>query len=51
MPDSADPLPLEFFVNLGCPPAPLVVEAKAAKVHLVETAKDPTEGVVVEEQG
>ena len=30
MPDSADPLPLEFFVNPRCPSALTVVEIKAA---------------------
>ena len=34
MPDSTDPLPLEFFANLGCPLAPTVVESKAIEVHL-----------------
>ena len=51
MPDSVDPFTLEFFANLGCPLALTVNEAKTAEVHLVETAKDPMEGVVVEEQG
>ena len=51
MPDSADPLALEIFVNLGCPPTLAQVEAKAAEVHLAEAAKDPVEGVVAEELG
>ena len=38
-----------FFTNLGCPRAPPPVEAKAAEVLLVETAKDPKEGIVEEE--
>ena len=38
--DSVDPLPLEVFVNLGCPPASTAIEAKAAEVHLGEAAKD-----------
>ena len=49
MPDSTDPLPLEFFFNLGCPPAPTVVEAKAVEVHLGKAAKDPMEGIVTKE--
>ena len=51
MPDSADPLPQEFFANLGCLSASKPIEAKATEVHPVETAKDPMEGAVVEEQG
>ena len=51
MPDSFDPLPLEFFVNMGCPSTPIVVEAKAVEVHLGEEAKDPMEDVVAKEQG
>ena len=35
MPNSAEPLPLEFFANLGFPPTPTPVEAKTAEVHLV----------------
>ena len=51
MPYFTDPLPPEFFANLGCPPAPIVVKAKASEVYLVETMKDSVEGVVVEKQG
>ena len=51
MHDSANPLPLEFFVNRRCPPAPVAVEAKAVEVDLGEAVKDPEEDVVVEEQG
>ena len=51
MPDSADLLPLEFFVNPRCPPAPIAVEVKVAKIDLGEAAKDPEEGVVAKEQG
>ena len=51
MPDSADPLIPEFFVNPGCLSAPTAVEAKAAEVHLGEAAKDLVEDVIVEEQG
>ena len=51
MPDSTNPLPPEFFANLGCPPALTAVGGKATEVHFVETAKDSVEGVVAEEQG
>ena len=49
MPDVADPLPPEFFVNPRCPLAPITVEVKAVKIDLGEAAKDPEEGVVAEE--
>ena len=49
MPDSTDPLALEFFANLGCPPVSTPVEAEATEVHMVETTKDPVEGIVAEE--
>ena len=51
MPDSTDPLPPEFFVNQGAPPAPTFIEVKAVNIDLGEAAKDPEEGVVAEEQG
>ena len=34
MPNSTDPLPLEFFINPRCPQAPAAIEAKTAKVDL-----------------
>ena len=34
MPNSADPLPLEFFINPRCPQAPAAIEAKTAEVDL-----------------
>ena len=40
-----------FFVNLRCLPSPTAVEVKVAKIDLGKAAKDPEEGVVVEEQG
>ena len=41
-----------FFLPIwGAPLTPTAVKAKATKVHLVETTKDPVEGVAVEEQG
>ena len=51
MPDSTNPLPLEFFANLGHPSTPMAVEAKVAEAHLSEEAKDPVEDVIAEEQG
>ena len=51
MSDFADLLPLEFFENLGCPPASTPVKAKVVEVHPEEAAKDPVEGTVVEELG
>ena len=50
MPNSADPLPLEFFVNPRCPPTLTFVKVKAAEVDLGEVAKDSGEDVVAEEQ-
>ena len=49
--NSADPFPLKFFTNLGCPSFLTADEAKAVEVHLIETAKDSIEGTVAEEQG
>ena len=51
MPDSADPLPPEFFVNPGCPPVQVVVKATATEVPLNEAAKEPVEISVVEDHG
>ena len=51
MPDSTDPLPPEFFANLGCPLAPTAIEAKAIEVHLGVVVKDLVEVAVAEEQG
>ena len=51
MPDSTDPLPLEFFANQWCPLASAPVEAKAVEVHSAEATKDPVEGTVLEELG
>ena len=41
----------EFFVNPRCPPTPTIVKVKAVEIDLGEAAKDPKEGVVVEEHG
>ena len=49
MPNSTNPLPPEFFANLGCPSAPTTIGTKVAKVHLGEVAKDPMDDAFVEE--
>ena len=36
MPDSFDPLPLEFFVNPTCPLAPTTIEATTTEVDQSE---------------
>ena len=51
MPDSTDPLPQEFFANLGCPSVLIATKTKAIEVHLGEAVKDSVEDTVVEEQG
>ena len=50
MPDSANPLPPEFFVNPRCPSALITVEVKAVDIDMGEATKDTEEGVVIEEQ-
>ena len=45
MPDSSDPLPLEFFVNPRRPLAPTTTEAIIAEVDQSEVAKEPKESV------
>ena len=50
MPDSSNPLPLEFFMNPKCPPVPVVTKVAAAKVDLIELAKDPKENVSIGDQ-
>ena len=49
MPDSSNPLPLEFFMNPKCPPVPLVTKVAAAEVDPIEPAKDPKENVSIED--
>ena len=49
MPNSVDPLPPGFFMNLRCPSAPISIEVKAVEIDLGEEVKDPKEGVIVEE--
>ena len=41
MPDSSNPLPLNFFTNPRFSPAPTVTEAATVKVDLIEPTKDP----------
>ena len=43
MPDSSDPLPLEFFLNPRCPLAPIATKATATEAEqskMTEKAKD-----------
>ena len=46
MPDFADPLPPEFFMNPRCPPVRVAVEAIVA-----EAAKEPMKAAAVEDHG
>ena len=41
--DLTDPLPLEFFMNLGFPPVQAASKATAIEVPLNEAAKEPME--------
>ena len=41
MPNSSDPLPLEFFVSPRCPPVPTTTGDTAVKAHPREVAKEP----------
>ena len=50
MPDSFDPLPLEFFVNPKCPPAPAATKATEAEVDQIEEAKEPEINASFEDQ-
>ena len=51
MPDSANQLPPEYFLNPECPPVQEVVEATTIKVPLNEAAKEPVEIVAAEDHG
>ena len=51
MPDSADPLPLEFFDNPGCPLVQPAAEATKIKVPLNEATKEPVEIVIAKDHG
>ena len=50
MPNSADPLPHEFFVNLNCPPVQMAVEATVIEAPLSKTPKEPMEVPAAEDQ-
>ena len=50
MPNSSDPLPLELFVNLRCPPAPVATEATTTEVYQSEMTKEPESGASVGDQ-
>ena len=49
MPKPADPLPPEFFTNLGCPPIEAAAKAIATEVPLNEATKEPEEIFAVED--
>ena len=51
MPDSANPLPPEIFVNPRYPPALATVEAKDAEANHGREVEDSERGVVVKEYG
>ena len=50
MPDSADLLLVEFFVNLGCPPIQAATEATTTEAPPSETVKEPLKAIAVEDQ-
>ena len=47
MPDSSDLLPLEFFTNLGCPPALKAIEVTVAEAKQSEVTKEPAESAPI----
>ena len=49
MPDSADPLPSEFFVNSRCPPTPEPFEVEAVEADLGGAVEDLERDVVAKE--
>ena len=49
MPDSANPLPPNVFVNPRCPPAPVAIEAKDVEVDQGRAIEDSEGGVVAKE--
>ena len=51
MPDSANPLPPEFFVNPRYPPTLAAVEAKDAEANHGRVVEDSERGFVVKELG
>ena len=50
MPDSSNPLPPEFFANPRCTPVLVVIEAIAAEVDMIDSAKNPEENASVGDQ-
>ena len=48
--DSADPLPLEFFMNPGYPPAQAAAEATTTEAPPSKTTKEPMEIAAAEDQ-
>ena len=50
MPDFANPLPPDFFVNLGCPLVQVAAKAIATEAPPSKTTKEPLEVDVVEDQ-
>ena len=50
MPNSANLLPLEFFVNLGYPPVQAVVKATMTEAPPSETPKEPMDVATTEDQ-
>ena len=49
--DLTDSLPLEFFVNLGCPPVQATSKATAIEVPLNEATKEPMEIAAAKDHG
>ena len=49
MPESVDPLPPEFFVNLGSPAVQVAAEATTTEASLSKTTKEPMEVVAIED--
>ena len=49
MPDSADPLPPEFFVNPGCPLIKMATKATTTGAPPSKTAKEPMEVATAED--
>ena len=47
--DSVDSLPPEFFVNPGCPPVQVAVEATTIEVPLNKEAKEPVKIAAAED--
>ena len=50
MPDSYDPLPLEFFANPRCPLAPVTIEVMTMEVDQSEATKELERSAFVRNQ-